>query len=167
MSPASRAGGRSAGRRSAGRQFASKWSAGRRTATAIAAIGLSLCLAACGSTSSSKSYKGEKQAVAEVISEFQSDATTRNEEKICKEVLAASVREKLKANGTTCEKAIKKQLKQVDSTSITVESIAVEGSTAQAQVKSTVYGKERPGTITLAKEKDSWRISDLSTQGLS
>lgn len=133
----------------------------RRAIGVLAAAGLSLCLAACGATSSSKSYTGEKQHVAEVISEFQSNATTRNAEKICKEVLAAPVRERLKANGSTCEKVIKQQLKQVDSTSITVESIAIEGSTAKAQVKSTVYGKERPSTITLSKEKDSWRISDL------
>lgn len=134
----------------------------KRLPGVLIAAGLALCLAACGSTtSSSKSYKGEKQHVAEVISEFQSDATTRNAEKICKELLAASVHERLKANGSECEKAIKKQLEQVDSTSITVESIAIEGSTAKAQVKSTVYGKEHPGTITLSKEKDSWRISDL------
>lgn len=134
----------------------------RRALGVLAAAGLALCLAACGSTtSSSKSYKGEKQHVAEVISEFQSDATTRNAEKICKELLAASVHERLKANGSDCEKTIKRQLEQVDSTSITVQEISIEGAKAQAKVKSIVYGKEKPGTISLVREKDAWRISDL------
>lgn len=141
-----------------------RWSTTRRPAAALAAVGLSLCLAACGTTSSSStSYKGVKQKVAEVISNFQSDATSRDADKICSEVLAASVRAKLKANGGSCGKVIKKQLEQVDTYSITVEQIELNAkhTSAQAQVKSTIYGKERPGTIALAKEKGSWRISDL------
>ena len=135
-----------------------------RLAATAGAICLALCLAACGSTTSSStgSFKGVEKKVAETISNFQSDATSLDDGKICKELLAEPVRKRLEAKGASCEKAIKTQLEEVDTFTVTVKSISVDGSSATAKVKSTVYGKEQAGTISLAKEKGNWLISDLS-----
>lgn len=133
---------------------------------AIGAISATLCLAACGATSStsssSSSFTGEKKQVAEAISSFQSDATSLEASKICSELLAKPVKSRLESKGGSCEKSIKTQLEGVDTFSVTVEEISLSGEKATAKVKSTVCGKEAPGAISFEKEKGSWMISDLS-----
>jgi hypothetical protein len=135
----------------------------RRLAVLAGALATALVLAACGaSTTSSKSYTGSKKGVAEAISSFQSDATALDGGKICKELLAAPVVERLTEKGATCERSIKSALEEVDTYTVTVEEIEVNGSSATAKVKSTVYGKEKAGTMSLVKEGGSWKVSDLS-----
>jgi hypothetical protein len=130
---------------------------------ALAAMTLAtLAATACGMTTvSTGSFKGEQKAVAQRISNFQSDATGLNEQKVCHNDLASVVLARLKAAGGKCESALKTQLGEVDVFELKVESIALTGATASARVKSTWSGKSRFSTMRLVREGGAWKISGL------
>jgi hypothetical protein len=128
---------------------------------------LPLCavaLAACGATVSTAGFTGEKHAVAQTISNLQAAATAAEQKKICAEYLSAAVVTRL--SGTKgCEAAIKSQLTEVDSLEVTVESVtlAADGKSASARVKSIHEGKKALSTLPLVKEGGKWKISGAGT----
>jgi putative lumazine-binding protein len=129
---------------------------------AIAAMALSaLVLAACGTTVSTSGYKGEQGAVAQRVSEFQSDASSSEEKKVCENDLATAVKARLGTAGNTCQSALKHQLSQIDTLELKIKSIAVKGNTALAHVTSTWSGKTRESTLALVKEGNAWRVAAL------
>jgi hypothetical protein len=119
-------------------------------------------IAACGTAATStSSFKGEQQKVAQAVANLQSDATALEAKKICNEDLAAANVAQLNASGG-CKHAIESQLKQIDSFEVTIESVQVSGDKATASVKSVYSGKKAIQTMTLVKEGGKWRISGLS-----
>ncbi|HEY7951520.1 MAG TPA: hypothetical protein VID70_00940 [Solirubrobacteraceae bacterium] len=129
---------------------------------ALAALALSaLVLAACGETVSTEKYKGEEKAVAQRISDFQSDATASDEKKVCENDLAAGVKAKLQTAGSSCQNALKHQLSQIDTLELKIKSIAVKGNTAVAHVTSTWSGKTKESIVALNREGTTWRIAAL------
>ncbi|MHB1538200.1 MAG: nuclear transport factor 2 family protein [Solirubrobacteraceae bacterium] len=135
---------------------------GRLLAACCGAVVTVLALAACGTTgaSSASNYSGARKEVADAITSFQTDATGLNPGKVCKLLAAVAIR-RLDEKSAKCGRAIKTALEQVDTFTIAVDEIEVKGASATAKVKSTVYGKEEPGTISLVKEGGSWKISSL------
>jgi hypothetical protein len=131
----------------------------------VAALALAPLLAtgvaACGSTVSTGSYKGESKAVAQRISDFQSDVTGGEEQKLCGKDLASAVQTRLHAAGGSCVQALKKQLGAIDDYELTVKSIAVHGTNASATVQSTWSGKQRKSTMRFVKEGGAWKIAAL------
>jgi hypothetical protein len=136
----------------------------RRAAALLAAVGLGAGLTACGTASSvsTGSYTGESHAVAQRISDFQADASSGQESKLCEDDVAAAVQARLKAAGGECKKAFEKQLGEIDNFDLTIASIKLEGAIARAQVKATYAGKSRLGTIRLVKEGGAWKVSAVS-----
>ncbi len=127
--------------------------------TALAA----LTVTACGtSTVSTGNFSGEAKAVAQRISNFQSDATALNEQKLCQNDLASVVLARLRAAGGKCEPALKTQLGEVDVFELKVESIVVTGAKASALVKSTWSGKSVLSKLQLVKEGGAWKIAALA-----
>jgi hypothetical protein len=63
--------------------------------------------------------------------------------------------------GKVCEASIKEQLKDVESLTMNIRSVAVSGKTATASVVSTWSGKEQLATVHLVKEHDTWLIAGL------
>jgi len=126
------------------------------------AVALAAGLSACGTTSSSAGFSGEKHAVAQTIVNLQSDATSGEQKKICANDLAAAVIASL-GGQSGCEKAIKEQLTQISNLETTVESVQIgaAGKTATAQVKSIHEGKSRVTPVTLVREGGSWKVSAL------
>jgi hypothetical protein len=118
-------------------------------------------VAACGTTVSTGSFKGESKAVAQRISDFQGDVTGGEEKKLCNRDLASSVRTRLQAAGGDCVQALKNQLGAIDDYELAVKSIAVHGAGATARVKSTWSGKQRASTMRFVKEGGAWRIAAL------
>lgn len=127
---------------------------------ALAALCAALGVSACGEASSTGSYKGESQRVAQTISNLQSDATAANAGKVCERDLAASVVRQV--GGKRCKQALEGQLREIDTFSLTVESISVQGTKATAKVKSAWSGKERVHTLSFVKEDGHWKIAALS-----
>lgn len=120
-------------------------------------------LAGCGSvaTKSSTTFTGEAASVQDTITSFQSAAQNRDNSKLCKQILAPALAAKLKDSGGGCTHVIGNQLNEVDNYNLTIESIAVKGTTAQARVKSTSNGKDHFDTLLLTKVGSSWRLSGL------
>jgi hypothetical protein len=134
----------------------------RRSAALLVAGSLALGLVACGSTVSTSSFKGTQHEVAQTLSHLQSDATSGDQAKICANDLAAPVVARL-GGASGCESAIKSQLGQTDNLELSVQSITVapDGKTATASVKSIYNGKKRTTTATLTKERGSWKVSSF------
>jgi copper chaperone CopZ len=127
------------------------------------AVSLALGLGACGtSTTSTSSFKGEQHAVAETIANLQSHGTALEAKKVCSQDLASAVVIPLDKATGGCVKAIERQLKEIDSFEVTVESVKVSGATATAQVKSVHEGKQKVSTVDLQKENGRWKISGVS-----
>jgi hypothetical protein len=131
----------------------------------LALLCLPLCaltLSACGSTVSTANFKGEAHEVAQTISNLQADATAGEQKKICGDDLAAAAVSRL-GSVKGCEEAIKKQLAEIDSLEVSVQSVklASGNSTATAAVTSIYEGKKRPSTVSLVKEGGKWKISAL------
>jgi copper chaperone CopZ len=121
-----------------------------------------LALSACGASVSTAGFKGEQREVAQTISNLQADATAGEQKKICADDIAVTVVAKL--GGTKgCEAAIKKQLAEVDSLEVSVQSVDVSsaGTSATAAVRSVYEGKTRPGTVALVKEGGKWKVAGL------
>ncbi|MGD1056103.1 MAG: hypothetical protein ABR992_01680 [Solirubrobacteraceae bacterium] len=123
---------------------------------------LALALSACGSTVSTTNFKGEQKEVAQTIANLQADATAGGQNKICANDLAAAVVNGLRGT-KRCEEAIKKQLAEIDSLEVSVQSIklAAGSTSATAAVTSIYEGKKRPSTVSLVKEGGKWKISAL------
>lgn len=125
------------------------------------ALACASALGACGETVSTSSFKGEARHVAETVSDFQKDATASDEQKLCSSDLAKALTKRLAAVGG-CQAVVKGQLGQVDALNLTVQSISVNGTTAEARVKSSWAGKNRMSTLSLVKEGKRWKISGSS-----
>jgi hypothetical protein len=134
--------------------------AAKRVLALLCAAPLVLAVAACGSTVSTSSFKGERRGVAQAIANLQSDATAGDEKKVCANDIAASVISSL-GGKQGCEKALHTQLAEIDNLEATVESIqlAAGAKTATARVKSTSAGKSRVGTVSLVKEGAGWKVA--------
>jgi hypothetical protein len=137
----------------------SRWKAVRAPTLAC---GLALTLGACGSAVSTSSFKGEQHAVAQTISNLQSDVTAGEQKKVCADDLAASLVNRL-GGRSGCEAAVKSQLGEIDSTTLEIVSVqlAAGGRSASSQVKSVYSGKKRTSTLLLTREGSSWRVSGL------
>ena len=105
------------------------------------AVLLALGLGACGSTVSTSSFKGEAHAVAQRISDLQSDVSAVNEQKICEQDFSRAARARLTTAGNTCKQALKRQLGTIDAYELTVQKVAVSGATATARVQQHVVGQ--------------------------
>ncbi|HSZ13008.1 MAG TPA: hypothetical protein VK790_03120 [Solirubrobacteraceae bacterium] len=130
----------------------------------IACLPLSaLALTACGTTTSTAGFSGEKHQVAQTLANLQSDATAAEPKKICANDIAAATVTRL-GGSKRCEAAIKSQLSEVDSLEANVKSVtlAADGKTATAQVKSIREGTSATSAVSLVKEGGKWKISGAS-----
>jgi uncharacterized protein YukE len=127
----------------------------------LTAVLLALGVGACGSTVSTSSFKGEAHAVAQRISDLQSDVSALSEQKICERDFSRAARARLSVTGSTCKQALKRQLGTIDAYELTVEKIAVRGAAAAARVRSTWAGKLSTSTLKLVKEGGGWRVEGV------
>jgi hypothetical protein len=130
-------------------------------AGACAAL-LPLALSACGKTVSTGSFKGEEHGVAQAIANLQSDVTAGEQQKICRNDLAAAVVARLNAAPGGCTRVIKDQLAEIDSSDVRVDAVTVRGASASAQVRSIFSGKTRRSTVSLLREGAKWKIAAVS-----
>lgn len=123
---------------------------------------LALGLSACAQTVSTSGLEGEAKAAGETVKDLQSNATAGEAKKICQDDLASAVVRRLESASGGCQEAIKKQLAEIDSVELTVESVQVTGTSALAHVKSIYSGKKKLSTMALVKEGKKWKISSFS-----
>jgi hypothetical protein len=125
-----------------------------------------VALGACGGAVSTSSFSGEEREVAQEISNFQSHVSAADQAKICSSDLSSQLAGRLRAAPGGCKAAIKEQLAEVDSSTLTINSIQLGGSPAQrsarASVKSTYAGKTRTATLLLVKQNGAWRVAGMA-----
>ena len=125
------------------------------------AVTLSGCSLSPTKTSGSAGFTGTKANVATALNLLASDASSTDGADICKNVLAATVRNRLNKIGT-CETIINDQLKTADDSTLTIKSIALaDKSNATARVQTVHNGDKVVSTVTLVKTGGAWRVASI------
>ncbi|HEY5262023.1 MAG TPA: hypothetical protein VIJ33_07905 [Solirubrobacteraceae bacterium] len=132
----------------------------RQLVVGLSALALAGGLAACGETASTSNFKGESHNVAQTVSNFENDATSLDQKKVCEDDLATMLTARLRSAGG-CQAVLKTQLREIDALTMSIESISVTGTKASAHVKSTYSGKSRVTTLLLVREGSKWKVSGV------
>jgi hypothetical protein len=124
---------------------------------------LAAAIAGCGQApTSANDFKGAEKDVAATIELLQTNAQSRKPAKICSDVLARALVEKLKSAGTDCVQEMDKVTSDADDYELKVTDVTITGATATARVKAREGGSDNAlTTFTLAKEDGKWRLTDL------
>lgn len=126
-----------------------------RRATLTLAL-LALALPGCGAAATSAGeFEGEARRVAEVVEELQEAGQAREGERICAEILARPLVERLGGGG--CAEELEDALGDADDFELVVEDVTVQGARAQARVTNL----ERLRTIELVRQGADWRVASL------
>ena len=125
-----------------------------------------LLLAGCGGEASSAGdFKGAEKAVAEAVEEIQTAAERRDGEKLCRDLIAKSLRDQAAEGGTSCDKEMEKAVKDADSFDLDVEKVSISGTTATVTVEGDAGKKRRTATVEMVKEDGRWRAKSFSPSG--
>jgi copper chaperone CopZ len=137
-----------------------------RPPAALLAAALALAVTAAGcapqrsSTSDSvKKFTGDQRAAAQTVEDLESAAQDGDEAKICTQVLAKALADRLAAAGRGCAAAVNAAIKDTDSIDMTVESVRVTGDRATARVKFETGKKDRRANVALTREAGRWRVA--------
>jgi outer membrane lipoprotein SlyB len=133
-----------------------------RTATAtllVAAFGVAGCTSSTGSTSAT--FTGTQAQVAKVVTDLAKDGQRKDAQKICSEILARELVDKLNQAGTTCGQEMDKAIADADDFDLSVQKVTVNGSSATAVVR---RGKNGPtATFRFVREGGKWKATDFGT----
>jgi Putative lumazine-binding len=133
--------------------------ASRTLALLLAAAGLATGCGASGGNSAAD-FSGVKKDVATAVDDLESAAKNSDEAKICRDLLAPSLIDTLRAaNKTSCDTAINDAIKDADTFDMTVKSVNVTGNTATAVVDS--KHKSANDTFKLENVGGRWKISSF------
>jgi type IV pilus biogenesis protein CpaD/CtpE len=127
-------------------------------ALAVAAAGCTS--SGSGSGGSSGDFKGEQQLVANTVEDLQTAASQGDQGEICANLLAHDLVDRLDARGG-CRKLVDAALKDTDTSDLSVQSVAVNGTTADARVKAENGSNDRISTLRLVKQDGRWKIASL------
>jgi hypothetical protein len=129
-----------------------------RRAALLPLLVLALTSGGCAaSNSSAKNFQGTERDVANAIDDLGSAGRTKNEGKICTELLTRELADRMKAAGSTCEQEISDAMSDSDDYDLSVKDVTVSGATATAQVEN----NDRTSTFRLQRVGAAWRISSL------
>jgi hypothetical protein len=115
-----------------------------------------LAAAGCG--------KSDEDRVRDTVAAFR-DATAHHDyDRICDDVLAPVLSERLAALGLPCEVAVSRFLSRTRTPRITVLGVTIAGERARAVVRSSAAGQPASrDVLRLLETDDGWRISSLGS----
>jgi hypothetical protein len=128
----------------------------------------SLCLAAavgvtaaaiggCGGGS------GDGAAVRDTLARLGEATAAHDYHALCTRILAPALVQSVAATGLSCEVALKTGLGAVKEPRLEVSNVAVKGSEATAQVRTSARGQQAADDVVrLVKVRGGWRVSSLS-----
>ena len=113
-------------------------------------------LAGCGGGPS------DEQQVRTTVQAF-SDATAgKDYQRLCDDLLAPALLEKIKQAGLPCEVALEKSLGDVKDPKLTLGQVTVDGDRATADIRTSAAGQQPSrNTLKLTKVGTKWRIASL------
>jgi hypothetical protein len=131
-----------------------------RLATAmvlLAALGVAGCTSSTGSASGT--FSGQQAQVAQVVSDLAKDGQRKDAQKICTEILARELVDRLNQAGTSCGQEMDKAIADADDFDLSVQKVTVKGSSATALVR---RGKDGPtATFRFVREGGKWKATDF------
>jgi len=131
-----------------------------RARPALPLVVLALGLAGCGRDGDEEPR--EEDAVRATLTTYAKATARGDAARICRDVLATALVERIQRQGVTCGEAVQAGLTGVRDPRLRVESVQVDGTRATAQVRSTAAGQPpSQDTIRLVREKAGWRIAAL------
>ena len=137
----------------------------RPVAAALCTLLLAAFAAGCTQTGSSgdsaSDFKGEQRQVATTVEDLESAGSSRDQAKVCSDLLATELVDKLSAGAGGCAAKVKAALKDTDTTDLTVEAVSIDGNTAKARVKTENGDKDKTTTLQLVKQGGRWKISSF------
>jgi uncharacterized protein (DUF2336 family) len=126
---------------------------------------VAVALAGCGAAprDSAKDFKGDEQTVAQVIERLEKAARDDDPTFVCRQLLSPKLLAALRKQGTNCRTGVKEAFKDADSLDLTVDDVAVTGTTATAKVKYRSLSDDRTATLLLDRDGTAWKISSLGS----
>jgi hypothetical protein len=120
-------------------------------------------VAGCGpAATSSGKFKGAEKDVADTVEQLQTDAQSRKPEKICSDVLARSLADRLKSGKSDCVDEMEKLTGDADDYELDVTDVTITGTTATARVKARRGNRKNAvTTLSLSREDGKWRLTSL------
>jgi len=114
-------------------------------------------LAGCGATAATGDFEGAEREVAQTIADVQAAGQAGDEEKLCDELFAESLVQRLQAGSANCRAELAPALDDADGFELEVQDVTVQGARATARVQ----GNGGRGTLTLVREGGRWRLAEL------
>jgi hypothetical protein len=104
----------------------------------------------------------DEQQVRDTVDAFSKATAAKDYHTMCKRLLAPKLLEQVRQAGLPCEVALSKSLAAVKDPKLSIGRIAVDGSSATADVRTTAAG-EQPSrdTLQLSRIGGRWRIASL------
>lgn len=135
-----------------------------RLTSAVAMAALVALSAGCApqasTQDSSGKFKGAQRQVATAVEDLSSAASKNDPGKICRDLLARSLADRLAAGGKGCNAAVESAIKNADSFDLAVSSVQITGDKATARVTSKIGTKKsRAATVQLVQERGGWRVA--------
>jgi hypothetical protein len=105
----------------------------------------------------------DEQQVRSAVLAFSRATAAKDYDKLCKQLLAPALVDKVKATGLPCEVALEKGLGPVRDPKLSIGAIKIDGDKATAEVNTSAAG-EAPShdTLQLTKVNGQWRIASLA-----
>jgi len=105
----------------------------------------------------------DTEQVRTTVEAFGQATAAKDYQRLCDDLLAPKLIEKVESVGLPCEVALKQGLGDVKAPALTIGAIAVDGDNATAQVNSTAQGQApSKDTLKLQRVSGQWRIASLA-----
>jgi hypothetical protein len=127
----------------------------------LASMLLMGCTQSSTSNDSSGKFRGDQRLVANAIEDFQSAAGNGDQGKVCRDLLAQSLRARLSRGPGGCLATVDAALKDADTFELTVQSVRITGGKATARVQEDTGDRTRTVTLGLVKEGPGWKLAEL------
>jgi ketosteroid isomerase-like protein len=120
-------------------------------------VALALTLAGCGGGPS------DEDQVRSTVRAFAAATAGKDYQRLCDNLLAPALVEKIKQAGLPCEVALQQGLGDVKSPQLTLGAVAVKGDTATADIRTTAAGQQPSrDTLKLQRVRGKWKIASLA-----
>jgi hypothetical protein len=128
-------------------------------AAVLGALLVAGCAAESGSQDTSDRFGGQQRLVANTVEDLQSAADDSDEGKICRDLLARALADRLARGASGCQAAVAAVLEDTDANELAVRSVQIGGDTATARVRLETGDRDRTATVRLVRERNGWRIA--------
>jgi ketosteroid isomerase-like protein len=105
----------------------------------------------------------DEDQVRATVRAFATATAHKDYQRLCDDLLAPSLVEKVKQAGLPCEVALEQGLGDVKAPQLTLGAVAVKGDTATADIRTTAAGQQPSReTLQLQRVRGKWKIASLA-----